>query len=103
MAVTQVDEYDPQADPHRLKLVPPPDEPKSTTIDDNELRLRTIAVLHGLSNLLAARLILLLAVLSGAALAGVACWQGHIGSIVAATLFDVFVIVPVVLLATRKG
>lgn|ERR1700685_1940465 len=104
MPVTQVDEYDPQADPHRLKLVPPVDEPEpTTTIDYNELRLRTIAVLHGLASLLAARLILLLTVLIGGALGGIAAWHASAGSIIASALFNVTVVIPIALLAARKG
>lgn len=87
----------------RLRLLPPEDEPKQTVVDQDALRIQTLSVLHGLSSLLAARLILMLAVLIGGGLGAVATFQGSPGAIVGASLYDALVVIPMVLLAWRKG
>jgi len=86
----------------KIRLIPPEDEPR-TVVDEDALRLQAIAVLHGLSSILAARLILLLAVLIGGALGGLAAWNGSAGSIISAAIFNVTVLIPLVALSARKG
>lgn len=84
-----------------LRLVPPAEEP--APLIDDALRMQMVAILAAASQVLAARLILLLAVLGAVGLAAVVVWRPSIGGIFATGVFDLFVLVPLTMLAWRKG
>ena len=87
-----------------LRLVATEDEPQDRKIvDEDAVRIQAIGTLHGLASLLAARSILLLSVIGAFALGLLATLSGAPGAIVAATLYDLFIVVPMVMLAWRKG
>jgi len=66
-------------------------------------RAQLLTVLEGLSNILAARLILCVALLGAIALGMIGAFKGTLPALTSAGLFDVCVLVPLVYLALKKG
>lgn len=91
----------------RLELEAP-EEPRQAQAgpQPDEMRVQVIAVLHGLAAILAARLILLVALIGSIGLTAYAVHSsgGDRGeAITAAALYDGLVLIPIVVLAWRKS
>ena len=87
-------------DDGRLHLRPPLEPEPSSDVD---IQVKTLAVISGLANILAARLILLFAVLASAGLTTMAVYYGKLAPIFGAATFDIFVVIHLIGLALRKG
>jgi hypothetical protein len=97
MAVTQISVDEPQRPP--LRLVPPEPAPIIT----DQMRAEMVAAMAVAVQVLGARLILLLVCIGAFTLGLIATMHGSTGSIVGSAIYDLFVLVPTVLLAWRKG
>ena len=88
-----------------LKLVRP-EEPAPAPPSWGEAdaaRVQAIALMTALAHVLAARLVLLTATLGLIGLTAFAEYQHSVAAVVAACLFAVFGLIPIVALAIRKG
>lgn len=94
MAVREVTRLELEA-PEEAQRAPQAPQP-------DEVRVQVIAVLHGLAAILAARLILLVALIGSIILTGYAELHASSTAITAAALYDGLALIPIVVLAWRK-